>query len=113
MKLLTYETEIERQNVALLVKAVAKEIAQELKEDISEMLKRLNAEQKYPPTIKGDIEAAKFISKIEGANLTANALRGRINRGWYKQGLHFRQISDKFRAWDRDALLNYQRTKDE
>ena len=57
MKLVTYETEIGRQNVALLVKAVAKEIAQELKGDINEMLKRLNAEQKYPPTIKGDVEA--------------------------------------------------------
>ena len=37
--------------------------------------------------------------------ITPNALRLRVYKGEYLEGIHFKKISDRIPVWDRDILL--------
>lgn len=110
MSLEAHMQKIQQDNLSAIIKSVAKEVSTELKQDMIEFFKEMVAKKDYPPELRGDKLTAQFLSEIENKKLTADALRKRINNGWYQEGLHFYQISDKIRMWKRDALLNY--TKD-
>lgn len=53
----------------------------------------------YPKKIRGNIKTAEMLG------ITPNALRLRVYKGEYLEGIHFKKISDRILIWDRDILL--------
>ena len=53
----------------------------------------------YPKQVKGNAKAAELLG------ITPNALRLRVHKGNYLEGIHFKKISDRISVWDRDILL--------
>lgn len=54
----------------------------------------------YPEKIRGNILAAKLL------DITPNALKQRVHRGFYREDYHFKKKSDRIYEWNRDALLD-------
>lgn len=53
----------------------------------------------YPKKIRGNLRTAEMLG------ITPNALRLRVHKGEYLEGIHFKKISDRISVWDRDILL--------
>lgn len=53
----------------------------------------------YPKKIKGNIKTAELLG------ITPNALRLKVFKGKYLEGIHFKKVSDRILVWDRDVLL--------
>jgi hypothetical protein len=53
----------------------------------------------YPKKIRGNLKTAEMLG------ITPNALRLRVYKREYLEGIHFKRISDRILVWDRDILL--------
>lgn len=85
---------------------VAEQIATKMVELFSVKIKEEVIKQIYPAEFKGFEKAGMLVGGI-----SADAMRRRYERGFYKEGLHFYKKNDKMVIWKRDPLLNDERSK--
>jgi len=59
----------------------------------------------FPRTIKGHEKAAELL------DLKIGSFQMRLSRGFYVEGVHYEKKSDKIYLWDRDSLLDAEKSK--
>ncbi len=77
-------------------------------EAINELLPMIRLEVKksvYPKSIKGHEKAAELL------DISYSALTKRLERGEYREGIHYEKKSDRIFLWDRDTLLEAETSK--
>lgn len=96
-------------NVARVVlKMLETQISQAIREVISREVPKVLSEVSflfYPKNIKGHLIAANLLG------LSYRAFTKRLEAGYYCEGIHYEKISDKIFVWDRDALLDSEKSK--
>lgn len=68
-------------------------------EDILKRLDILELKIDYPRKLRGNTLASELLG------ISPNALAKRVSRGVYKEGVHFKKLSDRIYLWDRDTLI--------
>lgn len=90
----------------MLIKLDVDDIANRVAERIVECLEFPLMRKIYPKELKGNRAAGDLV----GA--TSAAMAERCKRGVYQEGKHYWKKSDRIIMWDRDALLDTLKEKD-